>query len=58
MHKVLWVLAAGVAIAATGCSSGSRTVDAAEPAWVNEAGWVCDGKSCRVPKAIQSRQNG
>jgi hypothetical protein len=51
MHRVLWLLVAGIAITATGCSTGSRTS-------VNEAGWVCDGESCRVPKAIQSRENG
>ncbi len=62
MHRVLWLLVAGVAIAATGCSTGSRTAEygpgATGTTWVNEAGWVCDGTSCRVPKAIQSPENG
>lgn len=62
MKKILCVLVAGIVVAATGCSNGSRTVDvrpgAVNGPWLNEAGWVCDGESCRVPKAIQSRRNG
>ncbi len=63
MHRVLWLLIGSIAITATGCSTGSRTVTTAPGAagatWVNEAGWVCDGESCRVPKhEIQSRRNG
>ncbi len=62
MHRVFWLLVVGVAIAATGCSTGSRTVEkgpaAADATWVNQAGWICDGKSCRVPRAIQSPPNG
>ena len=57
MHRVLWLLVAGVAIATTGCSTGSRTLKAgpgaADATWLSDAGWVCDGKSCRVPKALQ-----
>ena len=55
MHRVLWLLVGAVAITTNGCSTGSRTVNegpgAADATWVNEAGWVCDGKSCRVPRA-------
>ena len=62
MHKILCVLAIGVVATVSGCSTGSRT-EAVSPGvvngtWVNEAGWICDGKSCRMPKAIQSPQDG
>jgi len=57
MHRVLWLLVAGVAISTTGCSTGSRTLEAGPGATdatrLSDAGWVCDGKSCRVPKALQ-----
>ena len=57
MLRVLWLLVGSVTITSTGCSTGSRTLEtgsvAADATWVNEAGWVCDGKSCRIPKAIQ-----
>ena len=58
MRKVICMLAAGIAITAVGCSTGCGHVNSANRTWVNEQGWVCDGESCRVPKAIQSRQNG
>lgn len=65
MRKILGVLAVSAIVAVTGCSTGSRTdagpaagPGATHATWVNEAGWVCDGNSCRVPRALQSRSNG
>ena len=45
MKKILGLAAIGLVLA--GCSTAT---------WANNAGWTCDGVSCRVPKAIDDDQ--
>ena len=45
MKKTLGLVATVLLLA--GCSTAT---------WVNNAGWTCDGESCRVPKAIDDDQ--
>jgi len=45
MKRILGLVAAVLAVG--GC--GAET-------WVNDAGWTCDGVSCRAPKSITDDQ--
>ena len=45
MQKILVLIAATLVLG--GCSTAT---------WVNDAGWTCDGVSCRAPKSITGDQ--
>ena len=42
MKRIVGLVAAMLVLG--GCSTGT---------WVNDAGWICDGVSCRIPEAAK-----